>query len=126
MQPTIQAITERVLKEFREKFTHKDYSWSVKAFPIEIESFLSTTITQIVKESFGIIAEAREALAELEHDQWIAWSKNIAETETITPARLERWKKLWRPYSELTEAEKDQDREWADKVLSIIRNHHDK
>lgn len=61
-----------------------------------------------------------EALAELEHNQWIAWSKNIAETETITPARLERWKILWRPYSELTEAEKDQDREWAIQAYNIV------
>lgn len=64
--------------------------------------------------------EKRERLSELEHEQWIAWSKNIAETETITPARLERWKELWKPYDALTEAQKDQDREWADKVLAII------
>ena len=63
----------------------------------------------------------REKLAELEHDQWIAWSKNIAETENITPARLERWKALWCPYSELSEPVKDQDREWADKVLEIVK-----
>lgn len=66
------------------------------------------------------IQEKREALAELEHEQWIAWSKDIAETEQITEARLERWKELWCPYSELTEAQKDQDREWADKVLAIL------
>jgi hypothetical protein len=64
--------------------------------------------------------ELREQLSEIEHDQWIAWSKNIAETEAITPARLARWGALWRPYSELTEAEKDQDREWADKSLAKI------
>lgn len=62
-----------------------------------------------------------ERLAELEHDQWIAWSRNIAETEQITPARLERWRKLWRPYAELTEAEKDLDREWAREALAIIK-----
>jgi hypothetical protein len=64
--------------------------------------------------------ELRELLAELEHEQWIAWSKNIAESESINFERLERWKKLWRLYSELTEAEKDQDREWADKVIKIF------
>lgn len=62
----------------------------------------------------------REKIAELEHDQWIAWSKNIAETEQITPARRERWEKLWLPYDTLTEEQKDQDREWADKVGSIM------
>jgi hypothetical protein len=67
-----------------------------------------------------VIEESREILAELEHEQWIAWSKNIAETETISPARLKRWEKLWCPYSMLTEAQKDQDREYGDKVLHTI------
>lgn len=61
----------------------------------------------------------REKLAELEHDQWIAWSKDIAKSEKINPDRYQRWEKLWRPYAELTEIEKDQDREWADKALAI-------
>ena len=67
-----------------------------------------------------VIEESREILAEIEHEQWIAWSKNIAETETISPARLERWKTLWCPYSMLTEAQKDQDREWGNKALSTL------
>jgi hypothetical protein len=62
----------------------------------------------------------REKLAELEHNQWMAWSQDIAKTENITPARLERWQKLWLPYDTLTEAQKDQDREWADRVLEIV------
>lgn len=64
--------------------------------------------------------ELREKLAELEHEQWIAWSKSIAEDCAIGSERRERWEKLWRPYSELTEEEKDQDRKWADKVLANI------
>lgn len=63
----------------------------------------------------------REALAALEHDQWIAWSQDIAATETITPARRERWERLWQPYHTLTESQKEQDREWADQVIAIIR-----
>lgn len=62
----------------------------------------------------------RERLAALEHDQWVAWSQEIAATETITPARLARWKTLWFPYETLTETQKDQDREWADKVIAIM------
>jgi hypothetical protein len=61
-----------------------------------------------------------EALAELEHEQWIFWSRNIAETETITEQRLERWKKLWVPYRQLTEEQKASDRLWAEKVLKIF------
>lgn len=67
------------------------------------------------------VTNLRESLAGLEHEQWIAWSRDIAATEKITPARLARWSKLWRPYAELTEAEKDQDREWADKALLMMQ-----
>ena len=62
-----------------------------------------------------------EKLAELEHKQWIHWSKNIAKTEPdISLERKERWKKLWIPYSELSEKYKIQDRVWAKKVLYLI------
>lgn len=64
----------------------------------------------------------RERLARLEHEQWVAWSGDIATSEQITPARLNRWTALWRPYAELTETEKDQDREWADRVLAILQH----
>ena len=64
-----------------------------------------------------------EELSELEHNQWIAWSKNISETEEISTGRYERWKKLWRPYCELTEEEKNLDREWAGEVLEIVNKY---
>lgn len=62
----------------------------------------------------------REQLAELEHNQWTAWSKDIAATETINDVRRSRWETLWKPYDFLTEEQKDQDREWADKVLALV------
>lgn len=64
--------------------------------------------------------ELLEKLAELEHEQWIKWSKSIAENEHISFERFERWQELWRPYCLLTEKEKDQDREYADKTLEIF------
>lgn len=69
-----------------------------------------------------------EQLAELEHRQWIEWSKNLVEKEPqISKERKERWSKLWVPYSELSEPMKDLDREWARQVLAIINggDHHD-
>ena len=62
----------------------------------------------------------REGLAELEHDQWVAWSRSLAIAEDLSPERLERWGKLWIPYAELTEEQKDQDRIWADKQLTFL------
>jgi hypothetical protein len=50
---------------------------------------------------------ARERLAELEHEQWIMWSQNIAKTEQITPARRERWTALWRPREATVECPHD-------------------
>lgn len=64
--------------------------------------------------------ELREKLAELEHEQWCDWSRSVAETETLAPERLEAWKKRWIPYSELSEADKDMDREYADRVLALL------
>lgn len=72
------------------------------------------------KGSASTLKNIREELAALEHEQWILWSKDIAKTEKISSTRFERWQELWRPYSKLTETEKDQDREWADKVIRLF------
>ena len=61
-----------------------------------------------------------EKLADLEHEQWIEWSKNIGGSETISEDRLNRWRNLWKPYSELTDNEKEQDRVYARKVVGLL------
>jgi hypothetical protein len=82
----------------------------------------------------------REALAALEHDQWAHWTRHMlgALKEVIGlgfyEARdnnidlsgvrdtLDRWERqIATPYADLTEAEKNSDREWADKVLAVSR-----
>src|SRR3989304_6145007 len=63
----------------------------------------------------------REFLADMEHQQWIYWSKDIASKEKLSDSRLKRWKKLWKPYKKLTFEEKEQDREWADKILDNVQ-----
>lgn len=74
-------------------------------------------------EKFEVIGfiEPIEKLAELEHEQWVNWSKNIAQKEKLSSERIDRWKKLWVPYSELSEEMKEEDRIWARKVLEIMR-----
>jgi hypothetical protein len=64
-------------------------------------------------------AELLERLAELEHEQWLAWSKAVA--PEVSPERRARWEACWVPYAELPDAVKEQDREWARKVLAVVR-----
>lgn len=63
----------------------------------------------------------REQFAELAHMQWALWASSVLASEPgLSPDRVERWRRLIRtPYAELTEAEKDQDRVWADRYLAI-------
>jgi|GEM_PF-2304943 hypothetical protein len=65
-----------------------------------------------------------EDLFELEHKQWEEWSKNVAE-DIEDEDRLSRWKKNWVDYDKLPEKVKDQDREWAEKALSIVEDNLD-
>lgn len=64
-----------------------------------------------------------EELAELEHIQWVQWTDYMM--TNYTSKNIERWKRQVKtPYRELSEKEKDSDREWAQKVISIIRGIH--
>jgi len=66
--------------------------------------------------------EIIEKLAELEHEQWMSWSKNLAQKEKLSGDCMTRWEKLWTPYSNLTEKQKEQDREWARKTLRLFNS----
>lgn len=63
--------------------------------------------------------ELVEKLAELEHEQWMEWSKSVA--GEVSDSRISRWELYWVPYDELSEAVKEQDRIWARKVLKILQ-----
>lgn len=73
-----------------------------------------------------------EDLACLEHEQWSNWmeylfSKSIENEDgsvTIPKELVERWnRQINTHYSELSEKEKNSDREYAKKVTEIIRYH---
>ena len=62
----------------------------------------------------------REKLADLEHEQWSHWTLYL--TRNFTKENILRWEKqIETKYSNLTEKEKNSDREWADKVLNLLR-----
>lgn len=60
-----------------------------------------------------------EMLAELEHEQWIAWTHAVVDKwGYMMPQELvEQWASKWVPYSELSEADKELDRVWAVKMV---------
>lgn len=59
-----------------------------------------------------------EDLASLEHKQWSHWTKYML--DNLTPENIERWKRqIKTDYKDLSEKEKDSDREWANKVLDV-------
>ena len=62
-----------------------------------------------------------EILADLEHEQWIAWSKALAEVEDLSEGRLERWGGYWRPYAELDDETKEHDRVWARRAIARLQ-----
>ena len=89
--------------------------------------------------------DKREELASLEHDQWAHWTRYMLEvlqplvclghasmleaeaygfvdSEAIKAVEaIKRWhRQINTPYADLTEKEKDSDREWADKVLAEL------
>ncbi len=65
-----------------------------------------------------------EELAELEHKQWMLWAKDILKSEDITKERSDRWKvDSFKSYKDLSEEQKDMDREWAKKVYKIIKEY---
>jgi len=62
---------------------------------------------------------AVERVAEVEHEQWMAWSKTVA--PEVSPERRARWEKYWVPYKELPEEVKEQDRIWARKAIAAAK-----
>jgi len=67
-------------------------------------------------------AEIIEELADIEHRQWAHWTKYML--DNLTDENIERWRRqIDTPYAELTDKEKDSDREWACKVLAVVNKY---
>lgn len=90
-----------------------------------------------------------EDMSDICHQEWMSWSQNISKELNIVidvlkkdieffenndiehkeaieildklEYRLERWEKLWIPYEELSEEEKDSDRKYALKMFNIAK-----
>jgi hypothetical protein len=88
------------------------------------------TSGKVFKEEQRRKEQLLEKLAELEHKQWEHWSKATIdyiagepdgwETRKRVLTKHHEWLEQWKPYEDLTEEQKEKDREWARKVLKII------
>ena len=59
-----------------------------------------------------------ERLAEVEHEQWMAWSQSVA--SEVSAERRQRWQSCWVPYEDLPEEMKELDRLWARRMLEAL------
>jgi hypothetical protein len=60
-----------------------------------------------------------EKLADLEHRQWIEWTKYML--KNLTDKNISKWKKqIKTKYQDLPDNEKWSDRRWATKVIKLI------
>jgi len=60
-----------------------------------------------------------ERVARLEHEQWMEWSKAVA--DEVSSETRDRWEAFWVPYDELPDDVKERDRLWARRVLDEIQ-----
>jgi hypothetical protein len=60
-----------------------------------------------------------EALAEIEHEQWMHWSQAVA--PKVLTGVADSWRSSWVDYAKLTEELKEADRVWARKVVALLR-----
>jgi hypothetical protein len=65
------------------------------------------------------LEELVEALAEIEHTQWMHWSQAVA--AEVNTATRDKWQRSWVGYAELSEELKEADRVWARKVVTLLR-----
>jgi hypothetical protein len=68
---------------------------------------------------FDADRDTLERVAEVEHEQWVFWSKSIA--AEVSPERRARWEKYWIPYQDLPDDVKEDDRIWARKAIKAAR-----
>ena len=62
-----------------------------------------------------------ERLAAHEHEQWAHWTRYML--DNLTEENIARWREqIDTSYDDLSETEKESDREWARKALEIVSN----
>ena len=60
-----------------------------------------------------------EALAEIEHEQWMHWSQAVS--GDVTETMRKKWQRSWVAYAELPDHLKESDRVWSRKVVALLK-----
>ena len=99
------------------------YDWSQKDKMVSehLDCIMKAIKPLILSLSPQDNTKLREKMADQEHRQWACWALTLMDREQLSQDRIDRWSTLaYKPYSALTEEEKDQDRYWADQSLSLL------
>lgn len=69
--------------------------------------------------NINIEGELKEWLAAAIHDQWAHWTEYMM--NNLTEENIERWRRqIKTPYEDLSEEEKDSDRDFADAYIYLL------
>jgi hypothetical protein len=94
--------------------------WLQRVRKLEAENARLKAVAEAVQELREKQDVLLERLAELEHEQWVAWARTLMETEQLSKQRKQRWQQYMVPYAELSEDVKEHDRVWARKAVAIV------
>jgi len=112
---------KKIKEEIREELFEFVKDLRCGGAPTRLEDWMTEVFSKILQRFIEeTTKELREELAELEHKQWKSWTIYLGSRYELPSELVKKWGKNWKPYSELTEEEKDKDRIWADRVLERI------
>ena len=136
----MKQIKQEIMEEFDKEYCYKsfpnsDYDW--KCLPKNVKQFLSQAIDKAVKKA---LEGELEQLAEIEHKQWMSWTKYIfkefgelaKENKSdqfvldFLINKLAKWQDNWKPYKNLKKEEKEKDRVWAREVIKHLQDIEEK
>jgi len=133
MNQSLKNRIKKIVREFvgmPEHFKNKKYLESIDhLYADPIADQILKECQKETKRAVERVRLDREELSDLEHQQWMSWTKwiynqfceyAIEGKHLLVEDLVERWKKNWQPYSELDEKTKDADRIWADKILADL------
>jgi hypothetical protein len=84
---------------------------------VSLARALDVSVETLMSDSDDVLLET---LATLEHEQWAHWARHML--YNLTPENIARWRQqIDTPYADLSEQEKESDRQWARKTIAILQ-----